>query len=55
MLGRLGEVAGGAADGVRDLLLGDDIYAAAAFIGAQPVTDVAWLPTDAKGLEKLIS
>jgi 4'-phosphopantetheinyl transferase len=55
MLGRMGEVAGGAADGVRDLQLGDDIYAAAAFIGAQPVADVAWLPTDAKGLEKLIS
>jgi 4'-phosphopantetheinyl transferase len=55
MLGRMEDVARGVAAGVRDLQLGDGIFAAAAFIGVQPVNDVAWLPTDAEGLEKLIS
>lgn len=55
MPARVGEVAEDAADGVRDLPLGDGIYAAAAFIGVQPVADVAWLPTDAESLEMLIS
>ena len=55
MPARMNEAARGAADGVRDLQLGDGIYAAAAFIGVQPVADVAWLPTDAESLEKLIS
>jgi 4'-phosphopantetheinyl transferase len=52
---RMGEVADGAADRVRDLQVGDGIYAAAAFIGVEPVAEAAWLPTDAKSLEKLIS
>ena len=55
MAARVDEAAGGAAEGVRDLQLGDGIYAAAAFIGVQPVAGVAWLPTDAESLEKLIS
>lgn len=46
---------GGEAPSVRDLQLGQDIYAAAVFAGAPPTSDVAWLPASAKGLEKLIS
>jgi hypothetical protein len=52
---RTKEVAGKAADGVRDLQVGDGLYAAAAFIGVEPVATAAWLPTDAKSLEKLVS
>jgi 4'-phosphopantetheinyl transferase len=55
MPARVDEVAKGAAEGVRDLQLGNGIYAAAAFIGVQPVAGVAWLPTDAESLEKLIN
>jgi 4'-phosphopantetheinyl transferase len=51
---RMNAVAPNAADGIRDLQLGDGIYAAAAFIGVQPVATAAWLPTDAKSLEKLV-
>jgi 4'-phosphopantetheinyl transferase len=55
MPARVDGVLGGAAEGVRDLQLGDGLYAAAAFIGVQPVAGVAWLPTDAESLEKLIN
>jgi 4'-phosphopantetheinyl transferase len=52
---RVGAVATGAADGVRDLQLGVGIYAAAAFVDVRPVSEVAWLPADAESLEKLAS
>lgn len=56
--GRAGAAAmfvGGEAPSVRDLQLGQDIYAAAVFAGAPPTTDVAWLPASTEGLEKLLN
>ncbi len=38
---------------VRDLQLGEGVYAAAVFAGAPPTSNVAWLPTSVEGLEKL--
>ncbi len=38
---------------VRDLQLGEGVYAAAVFADAEPTFDVAWLPTSVEGLEKL--
>jgi len=38
---------------VRDLQLGEGVYAAAVFADAPPTSDVAWLPTSVEGLEKL--
>ena len=45
---------GGTPPSVRDLQLGDGVYAAVASIGVAPVGAPAWLPTRVESLEKLI-
>ncbi len=40
---------------IRDLQVGEGIYAAAAFRGISPTGEVAWLPASAEGLEKLVN
>ncbi len=47
-------LAGEAPPSVRDLQLGDGVYAAAASVGVEAVGAPAWLPTRVESLEKLM-
>ena len=47
-------LAGDTPPSVRDLQLGDGVYAAVASIGVAAVGEPAWLPTSVESLEKLI-
>ena len=47
-------LAGDTPPSVRDLQLGDGVYAAVASIGIVAIGEPAWLPTRVESLEKLI-
>jgi hypothetical protein len=47
-------LAGEAPPSVRDLQLGDGVYAAVALVGVEAVGAPAWLPTRVESLEKLM-